>query len=180
MQTDSAGLTELFMRDFRADIAEKQEKVGSGNLNNLIRFEYLRLIDSKWQDHLENLESLREAVYLRAYGQKNPLLEYKLEGFKIFDTLIADIREGIARKIISVRIERAEGPRRAPEAATVTESHRQLGQFSAGASASAPARQPRGNSATGTVTVERSLPKVGRNDLCPCGSGKKYKHCHGT
>ncbi len=176
---DNIALLEYIQDDFKRDIAEKQEKIGNGNLNNIIRWEYLRLIDVKWQDHLENLESLREAVYLRAYGQKNPLLEYKLEGFRIFDTLIVDIREGIARKIISVRIEKADGPRRPQTASVTNESHRQLGQFSGGGAAPAP-QQPRGASPTGTVTVERSLPKVGRNDLCPCGSGKKYKHCHGT
>ncbi len=175
---ENTALMEYIQDDFRRDIEEKQEKIGSGNLNNIIRWEYLRLIDSKWQDHLENLESLREAVYLRAYGQKNPLLEYKLEGFRIFDTLIVDIREGIARKIISVRIEKAEGPRRPQTASVTNESHRQLGQFAGGGAPAAP--QPRGSSPTGTVTVERSLPKVGRNDPCPCGSGKKYKHCHGS
>ncbi len=58
----------------------------------------MRSIDAKWQDHLENLEALREAVYLRTYGQKNPLLEYKLEGFQIFDNLIEDIRKNVVRK----------------------------------------------------------------------------------
>ena len=169
-------LREFFLSSFEADIREKEDKVGKVNFNSFIRFEYLRLIDSKWQDHLENLESLREAVYLRAYGQKNPLLEYKLEGFQIFDTLIQEIREGLAKKVISVRIERADSPRRVPSASAVTESHRQLGQFAAG---SRPA-QPKGDMGTGTVTVERSVPKVGRNDPCPCGSGKKYKHCHGS
>jgi preprotein translocase subunit SecA len=175
LKTPIQELKESFLENFAADIRDKEEKVGKKNFNSFIRFEYLRLIDTKWQDHLENLESLREAVYLRAYGQKNPLLEYKLEGFQIFDTLIQDIREGLAKKVISVRIERADAPRRVPTTASVTESHRQLGQFAAG---SRPA-QAKGNIGTGTVTVERSVPKVGRNDPCPCGSGKKYKHCHG-
>jgi preprotein translocase subunit SecA len=172
-------LKDRILRDFQADLDEKRETVGSGNLNGFIRFEYLRLIDAKWQDHLENLESLREAVYLRAYGQKNPLLEYKLEGFQIFDTLIQDIRESLAKKVLSVRIERADSPRRNPAAASLTESHRELGQFAAGGRP-APQERSRGGSATGTVTVQRTVPKVGRNDPCPCGSGKKYKHCHGT
>ena len=172
-------LIERILRDFQADLDEKRETVGSGNLNSFIRFEYLRLIDAKWQDHLENLESLREAVYLRAYGQKNPLLEYKLEGFQIFDTLIQDIRESLAKKVLSVRIERADAPRKNPAASSLTESHRELGQFAAGGR-SAPQERSRGGSATGTVTVQRTVPKVGRNDPCPCGSGKKYKHCHGN
>jgi preprotein translocase subunit SecA len=70
-----------------------------------IRIEYLRNIDAKWQDHLEDLEALREAVYLRSYAQKNPLLEYKLEGFQIFDQLIEQIRSAVAKKVLAVKAE---------------------------------------------------------------------------
>ncbi len=179
VETPAEEIKELILSDFRSDISEKQETIGGGNLNQFIRIEYLRLIDAKWQEHLENLESLREAVYLRAYGQKNPLLEYKLEGFQIFDKLIQDIRETLAKKVLSVRIERADSPRRREPSSGMVESHRQLGQFGGGAQPQA-AKSARGASPTGTVTVQRSVPKVGRNDPCPCGSGKKYKHCHGS
>jgi preprotein translocase subunit SecA len=140
---------------------------------------------------LENLEALREAVYLRAYSQKNPLLEYKLEGFQIFDELIHDIRTSIASKIVKVKIQERQAPaalRRQPQ--NLGEArHRQLGQFAAGAS------QPQGSGAQSSAgaavatappksqpegaQVKRNYPKVGRNDPCPCGSGKKYKYCHG-
>ncbi|TFG64987.1 MAG: preprotein translocase subunit SecA [Spirochaetales bacterium] len=174
------------IKDLRTDIEDKMSKVGSENFNNYIRFEYLRNIDSRWQDHLESLEALREAVYLRSYGQKNPLLEYKLEGFEIFDKLIQDIRTAIARKIIKVQIkEYSPSGQVRNKAQEAVAAHRQFGQFG-GAGAAAQASHS-GSGMTGPareatpekVQIKRTYPKVGRNDACPCGSGKKYKYCHG-
>src|SRR6056297_1266078 len=162
------------------EIQDKIDAVGVKPFNDFIRYNYLRQIDQRWQDHLDELEALREAVYLRTYGQKNPLLEYKLEGFDIFDTLIYNIRTNIARMVINVEIREPERPRqRSTVTADRTASHQQLGQFAAGgapkaSSAGAGSAQP-----GGAVQVKRTVPKVGRNDPCPCGSGKKYKHGHG-
>jgi preprotein translocase subunit SecA len=164
---------------------EKLAEIGKDNLNLFIRFEYLRNIDLRWQDHLESLEALREAVYLRAYGQKNPLLEYKLEGFQIFDRMLEEIRAAIAKKIFQVRIRAAE-PRPRLREPVGDARHTLLGQFGAGAQAAgAPARAAaasgeRQEAQPERVQVRRSYPKVGRNDPCPCGSGKKYKYCHGS
>jgi preprotein translocase subunit SecA len=163
----------------RENIEEKANELGEEVLNRFILFEYLRNIDSRWQDHLENLESLREAVYLRAYSQKNPLLEYKLEGFQIFDEMLVEIKTVIARKIFRVKIQRApERPMAAAAAPAVMQaSHSVMGQFAVssgdGGAAHAAASQPE------HAQVKRTVPKVGRNDPCPCGSGKKYKYCHG-
>ncbi len=162
------------LNEFRGDLKNKKDMVGMERLNQFILFEYLKNIDARWQEHLENLESLREAVYLRSYGQKNPLLEYKLEGFDIFDRLIADIRDSIAKKVLKVQIERKSdtgAPGRRP--AQGTASHSALSQFPPGRSGESRQASPQ------KVTVVRSQPKVGRNDPCYCGSGKKYKHCHG-
>jgi preprotein translocase subunit SecA len=173
----------------RRNIGEKAEEIGEELLNRFIMAEYLRSIDSRWQDHLENLEALREAVSLRAYSQKNPLLEYKLEGFQIFDEMLYEIKTAIARKIFRVRIQKAPvrtGP--SPLAPLALQaSHSAMGQFSAPSAPSATA--PAGSVAAITMRqnasqpeaaqVKRTAAKVGRNDLCPCGSGKKYKYCHG-
>ena len=168
-------------------LKDKEAKVGADNLNNYIRYEYLRAIDTRWQEHLENLEALREAVYLRAYSQKNPLLEYKLEGFAIFDKLIIDIKTSVAQKIVKVQIQESpRGPRDRQAEALGQASHMELGQFAGNAGGgarpsgqgSATATAPR-QSAPQAAQVQRSYPKVGRNDPCPCGSGKKYKFCHG-
>jgi preprotein translocase subunit SecA len=174
----------------RGSIESKSAEIGDEVLNRFIQFEYLRNIDARWQDHLENLEALREAVYLRAYSQKNPLLEYKLEGFQIFDDMLYEIKTGIARKIFRVRIQQAPArplaAARAP--AALQASHSAMGQFAAGASsgttAVSAAHTVRGDDGQGAsqpqmAQVKRSVPKVGRNDMCPCGSGKKYKFCHG-
>jgi preprotein translocase subunit SecA len=214
-----AGAEQIQAQVYKAledDLKEKAEEVGQENLNLFIRFEYLRNIDTRWQDHLESLEALREAVYLRAYGQKNPLLEYKLEGFQIFDAMLAEIRQAIARKIFQVRI-RAVEPQKRRRRDLGESRHVLLGQFGAAgtpaaagtrfpatvraAGARAPGAQParpgaptsvltrqgartasageRPEARPGQAQVKRSYPKVGRNDPCPCGSGKKYKYCHG-
>ncbi len=166
------------------DLKNKAEIAGHEQLNLAIRDAYLRSIDKRWQDHLENLEALREAVYLRSYAQKNPLLEYKLEGFQIFDQLIYDIRTSIARKVIAVKAEGIGRPAVQRGAAPAgTASHNSMQMFAAGGGAAAAQQTSAGGTATATrpqkAQVTRNYPKVGRNDPCPCGSGKKYKHCHG-
>jgi preprotein translocase subunit SecA len=180
----------VLLEELRNSIDEKSGEIGEEVLNRFIQFEYLRSIDSRWQDHLENLESLREAVYLRAYSQKNPLLEYKLEGFQIFDDMLYEIKTAIARKIFRVRIQHAPDapPPGARAGAAVQASHSAMGQFAAGGSGTTAVAARGTPSAMGgngggaqpqQVQIKRSVPKVGRNDLCPCGSGKKYKYCHG-
>jgi preprotein translocase subunit SecA len=177
---DSAKLLAAAIELLKADMAKKLEFAGEDNLNHFIRYQYLQAIDNKWLDHLENMESLREAVYLRSYAQKNPLVEYKLEGFDIFEQMIEDIRRAIATRLFLVRIQSPEERQARPAPTVSATSHDQVGQFggaaaasSSSSSATAAASKPEG------ATVVRSGAKVGRNDPCPCGSGKKYKHCHG-
>jgi preprotein translocase subunit SecA len=175
----------------RSDVAQKQEFAGREQLNLAIRYEYLRNIDSRWQDHLENLEALREAVYLRSYAQKNPLLEYKLEGFQIFDELLLDIRIAVARKLLAVKadgfraqVERPVAVRGAQaqhsEVTVFGAAQRNARQGAGGGTAVAAPPRPMAASQPQQQTIRRTVPKVGRNDPCPCGSGKKYKHCHGA
>jgi preprotein translocase subunit SecA len=166
------------------DIALKLEFAGAENLNHFIRYQYLQAIDNRWLDHLEGMEALREAVYLRSYAQKNPLVEYKLEGFDIFEQMIEDIRKTIATRLFLVRIQTPEERQARPTTTVSTAtSHDQVGQF--GGAAGSTASGGRGGSAVAEAstpegaTVVRGGAKVGRNDPCPCGSGKKYKHCHG-
>ena len=188
-------LSERILSDLKENISEKVEKIGKAPFNRFIRFEYLREIDSRWQDHLENLESLREAVYLRAYGQKNPLLEYKLEGFEIFDKLIQDIRTTIAKKVVKVQIKESPQPThyRTSRLSRAQTNTTEMGQFAiaarsggsggggsgSGRSAGGQGGSPSRESQPDKVQVKRAVPKVGRNDPCPCGSGKKYKYCCG-
>ncbi|MDR3325181.1 MAG: preprotein translocase subunit SecA [Spirochaetaceae bacterium] len=174
----------------KKDIDDKEALLGSANLNSFIRMQYLQFVDRLWLDHLENMEGLREAVYLRHYAQKNPLTEYKLEGFQIFDTMVDSIRQTIASRVHLVRIQLA-GERESRSRSVGQATHGSLGAFAATAAASAPpqdggagygqraAAGARSQGAAPAATVVRTQPKVGRNDPCPCGSGKKYKLCHG-
>jgi len=181
-------LEKQIVADLEKDMDEKQNVIGNDYLNLIIRDNYLHAIDRKWLDHLENMEALREAVYLRHYAQKNPLVEYKLEGFKIFDKMIDEIRQEIASRMHLIRIQVAEGGPRRPVSRSIgtnqSASHSSMVSFSgsssggtAGASASSAMEKA---SRPENATVVRSQPKVGRNDPCPCGSGKKYKKCHGS
>ena len=188
------------------DITEKETLAGKEKLNMFIRYQYLQIIDRKWLDQLETLEGLREAVSLRAYGSKNPLTEYKIEGFNIFDEMLSTIRDSVMSRVFKVRIqltpEAAEARRRQIEAQKqqmdkVNAQHNDAGNTAAQmahntAQRSAQSsfngdqarRQAAGSSMNqrsqgDNVTVRRTMPKVGRNDPCPCGSGKKYKNCCG-
>lgn len=178
------------------DITEKETLVGKENLNMFIRFQYVQIIDKKWLDQLEALEALREAVGLRSYGSKNPLTEYKLDGFNMFDEMLDSIRNIVMSRVFKVRIqlspEALEARRRAAmqaqrnmnaqhsEAENITQQARPVSSMNG-----ALARRQAGNSITAqhtqgqSVTVRRTSPKIGRNDPCPCGSGKKYKNCCG-
>ncbi|MGP1593695.1 MAG: preprotein translocase subunit SecA [Treponema sp.] len=168
-------LKDKIYADLTANIEEKRSIAGEENLNMFIRYQYLQAIDRKWLDHLENLEALREAVYLRSYGQKNPLTEYKLEGFDIFYTMLDEIRFSIASLLVLVRISTDEpaASRSSGKRVQGTAQHSSMGAFNQSGSAMGASSRPE------NVQVVRTSPKVGRNDPCPCGSGKKYKHCCG-
>jgi preprotein translocase subunit SecA len=175
----------------KKDLDQKLAAAGRENLNLFIRFQYLQEIDAKWLDHLETMEALREAVYLRSYAQKNPLLEYKLEGSDIFEQLVESIRKNIASKVMLVRIktdeERKVPAKESPisaQAAARHDSSNQFGDATETPVASGLDQRPRGSAISDAsrpenASVVRVGEKVGRNDPCPCGSGKKYKHCHG-
>lgn len=187
---------EVVIAALQNDITEKETLVGKENLNMFIRFQYVQIIDKKWLDQLEALEALREAVGLRSYGSKNPLTEYKLDGFNMFDEMLDSIRNLVMSRVFKVRIqlspEALEARRRAAmqaqrnmnaqhsEAENITQQARPVSSMNG-----ALARRQAGSSITAqhtqgqSVTVRRTSPKIGRNDPCPCGSGKKYKNCCG-
>ena len=168
--------------DLEKDINDKEALIGHDYLNLIIRDNYLHFVDRKWLDHLENIEALREAVHLRSFAQKNPLTEFKVEGYRIFENMIEEIRQEIASRLHLIRIQIANEPRRPVNRSMGTiqsASHNSMGAFS-GAQAASPAASPLARaSRPENATVVRTHPKVGRNDPCPCGSGKKFKKCHG-
>ena len=140
-----------------------------------MRDQYLRMIDSAWQDHLSELEALRESLYLRSIVSKNSLIEYKVEGSETFENLIANLRVSIGTFALLVKIsvkESAQPQTRRPVAERGTARKESFDSSYALSKRRESAAAGQGEN----IQVVRTAPKVGRNDPCPCGSGKQYKH----
>ncbi len=173
-------------------------------LGSLERFVIINAIDHHWQEHLTEMEDLRKSVGLRSYGQKDPLNEYKSEAYKYFEELMTNVRLQICTGLfrtatnrdsfenmlaILSRTLRMESPATTPPPPAVVAHAVASGISIPGRSAAAPAAAPAPEPAPSPekeevqlpkITIRRELPKVGRNDPCPCGSGKKFKNCHGA
>ncbi len=162
------------------NLQEKANMIGSENFNQFLRFEYLRLLDDRWQNHLEMMESLRESVTLRHYAQKNPLVEYKIEGFALFDEFIDKIPVTLAAKIFRIQVRTAPSHESNRERKNSKASHESLNNLDVMKINNRQMKKGERQEATGTgIQIRRTSEKIGRNDPCPCGSGKKYKYCHG-
>jgi preprotein translocase subunit SecA len=146
-------LVQTIVESCRRVYEEKEQRLGAENMRQLERYILLRTVDGKWMEHLDAMDALREGVGLRAYGQKDPLIEYKMESYELFNNMTAAIQETVVQQIFALNVVRQ--PERRVMIATGSD----------GPQPSQPIRT------AGT--------KVGRNDPCPCGSGKKFKHCHG-
>ncbi len=148
----------------------------------------LSAIDRLWQEHLYNMDSLRVSISLRAYGQQDPLVEYKAEAFSLFEELMVNMKSEICQNIFlsaSSLMAFQNFLRKLPQRTLHTEVNA-FGPAAAAAAPPSPAERERAAAVFDEVTEEigktksvRPGPKVGRNDPCPCGSGKKYKHCCG-
>ncbi len=174
--------------------ADKVEPVGREPFNNYERSVLLQAVDTTWREHLAALDHLRQGIHLRGYAQKNPKQEYKREAFALFEQTLDRIRHDVTRVLMNVEVQSAEQVEQAvPEAPVLADVKYQHADFDAQAALSGEdpealalaAQQPIGasgdaaGSVEGVEQVRRGEPKVGRNDPCPCGSGKKYKQCHG-
>ncbi|MCI0512660.1 preprotein translocase subunit SecA [candidate division KSB1 bacterium] len=163
--------------------ARKEKALGKVLMRRLERYAMLRVIDERWRDHLYEMDQMKEGINLRAYGQKDPLIEYKSEGFRLFSEMLDQINEEVLNQIFraTVETEPRAVPRRQPRnLQAIHQSATGMGLQSVpepeGDSAKPRAAAPGQPPKVKTVRVEE---KVGRNDPCPCGSGKKYKKCHG-
>ena len=155
----------------------KEEMLSSELMARLERYAMLSVIDQKWKEHLREMDDLKEGIGLRAYGQKDPLVEYKAESFKLFVALLEDIRNDVvsfAFKFFPHAPGEVQQQRRQP-ASRITESK----QVTTNIGLQAGPRQGPSPQRAGKVQPVKVMEKVGRNDPCPCGSGKKYKQCHG-
>lgn len=163
----------------------KEERLGAPLMRELEKWSVLRAIDLKWREHLYEIDHLKEGIGLRAYGQRDPLVEFKKEAFDLFENLLDEIDKLSVKQVLSLWPQQSVPLKRENLPAGTA--------YQPGLSKPGPARQmPAGASAGGlrgdarqvphgpVQTIRRESPKVGRNDPCPCGSGKKYKHCCGA
>jgi preprotein translocase subunit SecA len=165
---------------------EKTLSIDGALLRRIERDIMLQIVDAQWKDHLYSLDHLKEGISLRGYGQRDPLVEYKKESFELFQAMKARIDEEMVRYLWRVRPIVNEGGEPAPPVRPAPRRATPPLTLSSGSSASPrpssgppiPART--GGDDAAVTTVRRDEPKIGRNDPCYCGSGKKYKKCHGA
>ena len=159
---------------------QKVEMVGAESWAGFERSVMLQVIDTQWREHLSALDHLRQGIHLRGYAQKNPKQEYKREAFELFSDMLDRVRDDVIRLLMTVRIQTQEeieqAEREAAQAVQMQNVQYQHTDYQDADQQQSEAA-PQGSDHPGTV--RNILPKVGRNDACPCGSGKKYKHCHG-
>jgi preprotein translocase subunit SecA len=159
------GLVEFLHRAAMAAYAAKEEQVGTDITRQVERWVMLRTIDQKWIEYLTTMEHFKEGIGLRAYGQRDPLVEYKNEAFHMFTELEESIQADIVANMFRVQVQHEPPPMPAPPRVLA---------------ASGPRAADGGNGGSYLGSAEPvAAGKVGRNDPCPCGSGLKYKRCHG-
>ena len=139
--------------------ADKEKEYGEQIIRELERVILLKVVDSKWTTHIDDMDELKKGIILRAYGQKNPVVEYRYEGFEMFDAMIESIREETVRTLLTIRLQKNAAP---PERVQVNKPD-----------------APNAGSGDGSFSNQAVSKKINDNDPCPCGSGKKYKKCCG-
>ncbi|MDD5336167.1 MAG: preprotein translocase subunit SecA [Rhodoferax sp.] len=153
--------------------ADKVEQVGGENFTQFERMVLLQSIDTHWREHLSSLDYLRQGIHLRGYAQKQPKQEYKREAFELFGQLLDAVKNDVTKVLMTVKIQSNEQLEQAAE------DLEDRGESIANVTYSAPTETGDVQTTVDEETVKSPLPRVGRNEPCPCGSGKKYKHCHG-
>jgi preprotein translocase subunit SecA len=156
-----------------AHFQAKVQIVGAEQFTPFMRMVLLQAIDSHWREHLAALDYLRQGIHLRGYAQKNPKQEYKREAFELFSQLLDVVKMEVTRVLMTVRIQSQDQVAAAAQALEA-----QAGQM-ANVTYTHPNEDGSVSQEADPATVAQDVPKVGRNDPCPCGSGKKYKACHG-
>ena len=154
-------IRELLLSQVTAAYEERERAIGEEQMRELERLILLRVMDSKWMEHLRAMDDLREGIVLRAYGQRDPLMEYKFEAYEMFQAMLQEMQEDVIQLLFRVRLVSEEQQRQQDRLAQAVTN-----------------RNGDGDGGNKQVPVPRE-PKVGRNDPCPCGSGKKYKRCCG-
>ena len=168
-ENDSNAIIEELEKQAIDKYQVKEEEITSEKMRELERVVMLKVVDEKWMNHIDNMDELKNGIGLRAYGQQDPVVKYRMEGMDMFDEMIANIKVDVVKILMNIRRQNGEVKRQ--EAAKIT-----------GAALEAIESVDGGkkiNTPEHSQTVVNEGPKVGRNDPCPCGSGKKYKNCCG-
>jgi preprotein translocase subunit SecA len=193
-------ITERLLREVEEKAKAKEAEFGAPVMRQIEKMVLLQTLDHLWREHLVTLEHLRQVIGFRSYGQRDPLNEYKSEGFQLFETMLANLREAVTGQLMHIQGMPEEDEDLIPAELPPMQAHRgevmteddeeELAMANAVmAAASAPQAEELGERASpvqkrkAAAAVDRGDPatwgKVGRNEKCPCGSGKKFKHCHG-
>ncbi len=175
-----ADLLERVRIEANQAFAAKVEQVGGENFIQFERMVLLQSIDTHWREHLSSLDYLRQGIHLRGYAQKQPKQEYKREAFELFGQLLDSVKNDVTKVLMTVKIQSNEQLEQAAE------DMENRGESIANVTYSAPTETGEVETVVDEETVNKrvaafggTVPRVGRNESCPCGSGKKYKHCHG-
>jgi preprotein translocase subunit SecA len=192
-EVDAAAIHKRVIEAAEAMFAEKERQVGPEVMRALEKHVMLSVLDNAWKEHLASMDYLRQGIYLRSYAQVQPKQEYKRESFRLFQDMLARIKTELVQTLSRVRIRseeevaamEAQQQQMAARAARAMQiQHAETSGFAApppdANAAAAQAGAQVGAAAAMATPVMREGPKIGRNELCPCGSGKKYKHCHGA
>ncbi len=182
-ELDADGIARLVVEAADRHFAAKEAEIGEADMRNIERFIMLQVLDQNWKEHLARMDYLRQGIHLRGYAQKQPKQEYKRESFELFSEMLEKVKRDLIQILARIRI-RSEEEIAALEAAErqrqanrpMQFQHPETGGY--GADEEAAEVEARRLAGAGQPVV-RDMPKVGRNDPCPCGSGKKYKQCHG-
>ncbi|MCB1690232.1 MAG: preprotein translocase subunit SecA [Halioglobus sp.] len=173
------GLREKILAAVQAAYDAKCAEVGA-DMRRIEKQIMLQILDTLWKDHLSTMDHLRQGIHLRAYAQKNPKQEYKRESFQLFEQLLVNLKYEVVKFLSHVQIQRQD------EAAAIEQRRREEAareklafQHAAAPSMQGEAQEEQADEPAVPQTYTRDQPKVGRNEPCPCGSGKKYKQCHG-
>ena len=178
---------EYLLNEAMSIYKDKEDKIGREHLRHLERMITLQVVDMRWKEHLYAMDSLKEGIGLRAYGQKDPLIEYKNEGYILFQQLIECIKREVVEFLFRIQAVEEKGFKSVFKSLPVELVHKEFSGLSKKKD-TIPSQGPLGRQTplkegevkeTPSPTVKRDHPKVGRNDPCPCGSGKKYKKCCG-
>ena len=166
-QKDVNAVKEELVNEANKKYEEKEQEIGSEEMRELERIVLLKVVDEKWMNHIDSMDELKNGIGLRAYGQQDPVVKYRMEGMDMFEEMTANIKVDVVKILMNIR---KQGEVRRQETAKITNAALQaINSVDNGKTIEAKENR----------TVVNEGPKIGRNDPCPCGSGKKYKNCCG-